>query len=27
LERIPFSWIRIAGVALMLVGMRMAINK
>lgn len=27
LERIPFSWIRIAGVLLMLVGMRMAINK
>jgi len=27
LERIPFSWIRIAGVVLMLVGMRMAINK
>ena len=27
LERIPFSWIRIAGVILMLVGMRMAINK
>lgn len=27
LEKIPFSWIRIAGVALMLVGMRMAINK
>lgn len=27
LEKIPFSWIRIVGVLLMLVGMRMAINK
>jgi len=27
LERIPFSWIRIAGVILMLVGMRMVISK
>lgn len=27
LEKIPFSWIRIVGVILMLVGMRMAINK
>lgn len=27
LEVIPFSWIRLAGVALMLVGMRLAIHK
>lgn len=27
LEKIPFSWIRIVGVVLMLIGMRMAINK
>lgn len=27
LEKVPISWIRVAGIALMLVGMRMAINK
>lgn len=27
LERAPFSWLRLAGVALMLVGMRLAIQK
>jgi uncharacterized membrane protein YdcZ (DUF606 family) len=27
LEKIPFSWVRLAGVVLMLAGMRLAIHK